>query len=130
MEEKEGKKRIFVVQEHNARNLHWDFRIERNNVLESWAIPKEPTMDEGRKRLAIKVDDHSIEYADFEGEIKEGYGKGSVKIWDKGYYDMANEKENKIIVNLHGKKLKGEFVLLRFKKAGENAWLFFKKKKE
>lgn len=130
MEEKEGKKRIFVVQEHNARNLHWDFRIERNSVLESWAIPKEPTMDESRKRLAIKVDDHDLEYADFEGEIKEGYGKGSVKIWDKGYYEMINEKENKIIVNLHGKKLKGEFVLLRFKKAGENAWLFFKKKKE
>lgn len=121
---------IFVVHEHHATNLHWDLRLEMDGVLKSWAVPKEPPKKEGEKRLAIQVDDHDLSYASFEGEITEGYGKGTVKIWDKGTYDLVDKKESKIIVDFHGKKLKGEYVILRFKKAGENSWLFFKKKDE
>ena len=118
---------IFVVQEHNASHLHWDFRLEYKGVLKSWAIPKEPPTEEGVKRLAIEVDDHNLDYANFEGEIKEGYGKGSVKIWDKGSYETKSKKDEKWVFNLKGKKLKGIYVLLKFKKAGDKNWLFFKK---
>jgi len=120
------KKTIFVVQEHNSSHLHWDFRLEMNGVLKSWAVPKEPPVKAGIKRLAIKVDDHDLSYAKFHGIIKEGYGKGTVKIWDKGYYEMIDSKDKKLIFNLHGKKLKGNYVLLKFPKA-KNGWLFFKK---
>lgn len=119
---------IFVIHEHDATNLHWDLRIEMDGVLKSWAVPKKPPLKTGVKRLAIQVDDHNIEYADFEGEIKEGYGKGTVKIWDKGTYKLVEKKKDKIIIDFHGKKLKGEYVILKFEKAGENQWLFFKKK--
>jgi DNA ligase D-like protein (predicted 3'-phosphoesterase) len=122
------KKKIFVVHEHHATHLHWDLRLEMEGVLKSWAVPKEPPKKEGEKRLAIQVADHDLSYAGFEGEIKEGYGKGTVKIWDKGTYDIVDKKESKIIADFHGKKLKGEYVILRFKKAGEKNWLFFKKK--
>ena len=119
---------IFVVHEHHATHLHWDLRLEMDGVLKSWAIPKEPSSDPKIKRLAIEVDDHNLEYADFEGEIKEGYGKGAVKIWDKGTFKLVSKKEFKLIVDFSGKRLKGEYVILRFKKAGEKQWLFFKKK--
>ena len=126
--EKSRDRRIFVVHEHNAKHLHWDFRIEKGNVLKSWAIPKEPDVVDGEKRLAIMVDDHNLDYAGFEGEIKRGYGKGTVKIWDKGYYEIESEKKDKIVMHIYGKRLRGEYVLLRFEKAGKNAWLFFRKK--
>ncbi|MBN2112303.1 hypothetical protein JW707_04365 [Candidatus Woesearchaeota archaeon] len=122
------KKPIFVVHEHHATHLHWDLRLEMGGVLKSWAVPKEPPLKPDIKRLAIQVDDHDLSYADFEGEITEGYGKGTVKIWDKGTYNLVDKKESKIIVDFKGKKLKGEYVILKFKKAGEKNWLFFRKK--
>lgn len=124
-----SKNNIFVVQEHHATHLHWDFRLEKDGVLKSWAVPKEPPIKPGIRRLAIQVDDHELDYADFEGKIEEGYGKGTVKMWDKGTYEMIDEKPNKYIFNLKGKKLKGEYVLLRFrtKDKKEKNWLFFKK---
>ena len=123
-------KPIFVVQEHHASHLHWDFRLEMKGVLKSWAIPKEPPQKEGTKRLAIHVEDHSLDYADFEGEITDGYGKGLVRIWDKGTYKMDSENDKKLVFHLDGKKLKGKYVLLKFEKAGDKEWLFFKAKTE
>ena len=122
----------FVIQKHNASRLHYDFRLEMKNnetgdvTLKSWAIPKEPMMDPKVRRLAIQVDDHELSYADFEGEIPKGqYGAGTVKTWDKGEYDLIDRKDYKYIINLHGKKLKGEFVLVQM--TGKE-WLLFKKK--
>ncbi len=120
-----GKK--FVVQEHNATTLHWDFRLEMEGVLKSWAVTKEPPLEEGIKRLAIEVVDHSLEYGNFEGEIKEGYGKGSVKIWDKGSYELISRDEKKIEFDLKGRKLKGRYVLVYTGYgAKKKGWLFFK----
>ncbi len=118
---------IFVIQEHHARNLHWDFRLEIAGVLKSWAIPKQPPRTPGIKRLAIQVEDHLKSYANFEGEIKEGYGKGMVKIWDKGTYKLEDKKPDKIVFELKGKKLKGKYVLVRTNFGDkDNNWLFFK----
>jgi DNA ligase D-like protein (predicted 3'-phosphoesterase) len=121
------KKPIFVVHEHHATHLHWDLRIEMDGVLKSWAVPKKPPTKKGVKRLAVQVDDHDLSYAGFEGEIPEGqYGAGKVLIWDKGSYDLADRSADKIVVDFKGKKLKGKYALIRFKKAGEKNWLFFK----
>jgi DNA ligase D-like protein (predicted 3'-phosphoesterase) len=117
----------FVVHEHHARNLHWDLRLEMDGVLKSWAVPKEPPLEKGTKRLAIQVEDHALDYAGFKGEIPEGeYGAGVVKIWDSGEYDLVEKTADKIVVKMNGGKLKGEFVLLRFEKAGAKSWLFFR----
>ncbi len=117
--------RIFVVQKHFATNLHWDFRLEMDNVLKSWAIPKEPSLQQGIKRLAIQTDDHDLEYADFEGEIPKGhYGAGTVKIWDKGTYTLIDKTDFKIEFELHGKKMTGKHVLVQMK---DKQWLIFKK---
>jgi DNA ligase D-like protein (predicted 3'-phosphoesterase) len=122
---------LFVVQRHAARNLHFDFRLELDGVLKSWAIPKEPSTKPDVKRLAIMVDDHELSYADFEGEIGEGsYGAGKVEIWDKGKYDMETRKDNKIVFVLHGKKLKGRYTILKFDRAEPKNWLLFKTKEE
>ncbi len=120
---------VFVVHEHDARKLHYDLRLEMGSppVLKSWAVPKEPPVESGIKRLAIQVEDHAMEYAKFHGTIEEGYGKGTVKIWDKGKYELVDKKPDKIIFVIHGKKLKGEYVLLRFKTDKKNTWLFFRK---
>ena len=117
------KKLKYVIQEHNASHLHWDLRLELDGVAKSWAVPKKPELKEGVKRLAILVEDHSVDYMDFEGEIGEGYGKGSVNIWDKGYWVPESVKEKKIVGEIKGKKLKGKYTLLNFK---EKNWLLFK----
>jgi len=123
------KEKIFVIQEHHASHLHWDFRLEMLGVLKSWAIPKEPPTKKEIKRLAIQVDDHSLNYAKFEGEIEEGYGKGTVKIWDHGTYELIEKSDKKIVFKLNGKKLNGEYVLLKMNFSNDkkkNHWLFFK----
>jgi len=118
---------IFVIHEHNASHLHWDFRLEIDKVLKSWALPKIPPKKKKLKRLAIQVEDHPLEYAKFEGIIKEGYGKGKVKIWDTGKYDLIRRGKDKLEFELFGKKLKGKFVLINAKLGGDkNNWLFMK----
>ncbi len=115
----------FCVQEHFAKRHHFDLRLEMDGVAKSWAIPK-GIPEEGEKRLAIQVEDHSIEYMDFEGVIEEGYGKGVVKIWDNGEYELLKRSEKEIKFRAHGNKLKGIYVLLKFEKGGENSWLLMK----
>lgn len=124
---KMGEGGIYVIQKHAATHLHFDLRLEMDGVLKSWAIPKEPPIATGVRRLAVQVEDHPIEYANFEGTIPEGeYGAGTVEIWDKGTYKLIDRKEDKLIVEISGNKLKGVYVLLRFK--DQKNWLFFKKK--
>lgn len=120
---------IFVIQKHRATHLHYDFRIEKDGVLKSWAIPKEPPQEAGIKRLAVQVEDHALGYENFEGRILEGYGAGTVEIWDKGAYRPIKYETNEIIVDLKGKKMKGQYCLIKLKpklKTDKN-WLFFKK---
>lgn len=118
---------IFVIHEHKATHFHYDFRLEINGVLKSWAIPKQPPRTKGIKRLAIQVEDHLRSYANFEGEIKEGYGKGKVKIWDNGSYELIKKEKDKLEFKLNGKKLKGDYVLVRVNfKEDKNNWLLFK----
>lgn len=117
---------VYVIQEHHAKRLHWDLRFEFDNVLKSWALPKSPPITLGEKRLAVAVDEHPLEYALFEGTIPEGnYGAGQVKTWDIGTYDIKEKESKKIVFNINGKKLKGNYCLLHFRPA-ENNWLFFK----
>lgn len=119
----------FVIQEHHATHLHWDFRLELDKVLKSWAIPKEPPTEEGIKRLAVQVEDHSLDYINFHSTIPKGmYGAGTVKIWDKGTFRLIDRTENKLEFELKGKKLKGIYELIKFSKAGPKNWLLFKKK--
>ncbi len=117
---------IFVVHEHHAKHLHWDLRLEFNKVLKSWALPKIPPVKPGIKRLAIKVPNHALAYAKFRGKIKEGYGKGLVKIWDKGVFKTIKKKGG-LVVELKGKKLRGKYVLFPFRKE-KKQWLFFREK--
>ena len=124
---KKGKPRIFVVQEHHARRLHFDFRLENGGVLKSWAVPKGIPESPEQKRLAVQTEDHPIDYAGFEGIIPAGqYGAGSVKIWDKGSYDVKVWEEDKIEFTLNGKRLNGRYILVRLKRAGEKSWLILK----
>lgn len=116
---------IFVVQEHWATHHHFDFRLEMEGVLKSWAVPKEIPLERGVKKLAIQVEDHALEYADFEGVIPEGeYGAGKVLIWDKGTYELVERSENKIKFKLFGKRLRGLYQLIKFKEG--NQWLLMK----
>ena len=139
---KSKKELIFVVQKHAASQLHYDFRLEMNGVLKSWAIPKGPSMNPKEKRLAIMVEDHPYTYKDFEGTIPEGnYGAGTVIVWDSGIYTLADKKATETVEAkfksglqnghlsfiLSGKKLKGEFSLVRLKINQKNAWLLMKK---
>jgi bifunctional non-homologous end joining protein LigD len=115
------RRRIFVVQKHDASRLHYDFRLAINGVLASWAVPKGPSMNPADKRLAVRTEDHPLEYADFEGVVPEGqYGAGPVMIWDKGLYEPQGDsapdeqlKQGKIDVVLQGKKLRGGFTLIQ-----------------
>jgi len=120
-------KSIYVIQKHWATRLHHDLRLEFEGVLKSWAVPKDPLEANKRRLLAVQVEDHPLDYANFEGLIPEGqYGAGKVKIWDKGTFELINKKENKIIFKINGKRLKGNYVLVKFKPPKN--WLFFKKK--
>jgi len=130
----------YVVQRHDASRLHFDFRLEVNGVLKSWAVPKGPSLNPGDKRLAVQVEDHPLDYGKFEGEIPEGnYGAGTVEIWDKGTYepevvngkDAGDEIDREIEQGsvkfvLHGDKLNGSFALVRMKNGKGNNWLLIK----
>src|ERR1039457_2348389 len=125
----------FVVHEHHATNLHWDFRLEFDGVLKSWVVPKGPSMNPADKCLAIHVEDHSLEYGRFEGVIPEGqYGSGQVLIWDEGSYEPLMDMEEglakgNLSFRLSGKKLKVDFSLVRFKRSNTGKeWLLIKKK--
>jgi len=117
----------FVVQEHHASNLHYDFRLELNDTLRSWAVPKVPPTTPGIRRLAIPVEDHPLSYINFEGTIpKDEYGAGTVKIWDKGTYVLTYKRDNSLKFTLNGRKMKGNYVL--FKLPNRKEWLLFKEK--
>lgn len=148
--EPEGKKKAtsgslhFVVQKHDATRLHYDFRLEMEGVLKSWAVPKGPSMNPEDKRLAMMVEDHPYDYKDFEGIIPPGnYGAGTVIVWDEGPYEpMEFEGDGKkaekhlleqlrkgdLKIRLHGQKLKGDFALVHIKSSEDNAWLLIKKR--
>src|SRR5579862_7112145 len=137
-----GKGRMrFVVQMHRATRLHYDFRLEADGVLASWAVPKGPTLVPGDRRLAMHVEDHPLDYRDFEGTIPaKQYGAGSVIVWDKGTYTLAEGTDpaaeianGKIKFILHGKKLKGEFTLVKIKAREDehgDPWLLLKDRDE
>jgi DNA ligase D-like protein (predicted 3'-phosphoesterase) len=114
----------FVVHEHNARRagLHYDLRLEMDGVLKDWAFRKPLPLEPGVKRYGVQQEDHDLYWLDFEGEIKEGYGAGTMKIWDKGEYEVLERTPDKMVLMFYGSKLKGKYVMLRFK----DGWLFFK----
>ena len=133
----------FVIQRHDARQLHYDFRLSIDGALKSWAVPKGPSTDPSEKRLAIEVEDHPLGYADFEGTIPEGeYGAGTVMLWDRGDYDnlrargdsplsMADShKDGLIEVWLKGEKISGGYALKRFREGKKPQWLLIKMKDE
>ena len=131
-----GRPLIFVVQKHRASHLHYDFRLEYNGKLLSWAVPKGPSLDPSVKRLAMRVEDHPTEYASFEGTIPEGeYGGGTVMVWDKGTWEPEQEDvaaalaKGELKFTLHGKKLKGSWVLARthgYSSGSKTSWLLIK----
>lgn len=112
---------IFVIQEHHARRLHYDFRLERDGVLVSWAVPKNLPTDSDQNRLAVHTEDHPMDYADFAGDIPAGeYGGGHVEIWDRGTYETEKWRDDEVIVRLHGDRIQGRYALI---KTGEKNWL-------
>lgn len=132
---------VFVIQKHDATNLHYDFRIEVEGVLKSWAVPKGPSTDPREKRLALPTEDHPLEYAEFEGVIPEGeYGAGPVLIWDRGRYENTTKKDDGTTKDIHsalddghltiylsGEKISGGYALIRTgKKEKDSRWLFIK----
>ena len=133
---KRSRSRIYVVQKHQASRLHYDFRLEHNGVLLSWAVPKGPSLDPSVKRLAIQVEDHPLEYAQFEGVIPDGqYGAGAVMVWDIGTWrpeqdDVADAiKKGELKFTLRGKKLRGCWVLVRtpgYGRSARKSWLLIK----
>ena len=138
-----GKRPRFVVQEHKARSHHFDFRLEVDGVLKSWAVPKGPSTDPRDKRLAVPVEDHPLDYADFEGVIPKGqYGAGAVVVWDRGSYDNLTEEDGApkpvakaladghLLVRLHGQKLTGGYALQRVATGEAERWLLIKTRDE
>ncbi|MFQ6117865.1 MAG: DNA polymerase ligase N-terminal domain-containing protein [Candidatus Bipolaricaulia bacterium] len=123
-------KPIYVIQLHHAKRLHYDLRLEHEGVLKSWAVPKEPPTAPGERRLAVEVEDHPLEYAEFEGVIPEGqYGAGKVERWDHGWFEPIRWEEDEIVVEIHGERLQGRYYLIRFQKEKDpKNWLFFKKR--
>ncbi|MDD1659916.1 MAG: ATP-dependent DNA ligase [Methanomicrobiales archaeon] len=119
----------FVVHEHHARTHHFDLRLEHGSVLASWAVPKGVPEKAGAKHLAIRTEDHAMEYRDFEGTIPEGeYGAGEVTVWDHGTFEPLKWEEDRIEVVLHGGRLQGRYVLVPFRRAGAGQWLVLKAK--
>src|SRR5687767_13656555 len=124
---------MFVIQKHRATQLHYDFRLEVDGVLKSWAVPKGPSLDPSVKRLAMQVEDHPIDYARFEGVIPEGeYGGGTVMVWDIGTYRLEDDesfdaamRKGRLVFTLRGKKLKGSWSLVR---TGDRKWLLMKRR--
>ena len=119
----------FVIHKHQASHLHWDLRLELDGVLKSWAVPKEPPIELGIKRLAVQVEDHPVDYINFEGIIPPGnYGAGPVEIWDKGKFTLLKRTLKEITVFFSGRRLKGQYMLIKPKgsRFGQKAWLFFK----
>ena len=130
---KGSKKPIFVVQRHDARRLHYDFRLERDGALASWAVPKGIPLRPGDRRLAVHVEDHPLSYADFEGEIPKGeYGAGTVEIWDRGTYELLEEKrDGGLTVRLDGERLQGTWTLVPAKLDRDpKNWLLLRKRDE
>src|SRR6187399_1908452 len=128
-----GKKLIFVIQKHAARRLHWDFRLEWEGTLRSWAVPKGPSLDPADKRLAVEVEDHPVDYGDFEGVIPKGqYGGGSVLLWDRGTWEPDGDaaealRRGKLEFSLDGEKLHGRWLLVRTgSDGGKPQWLLRK----
>jgi bifunctional non-homologous end joining protein LigD len=124
---------IFVVQRHDARSLHYDFRLEMNGALASWAVPKGVPLEPGEQHLAVHVEDHPLDYATFEGEIPKGeYGAGTVEIWDNGTYELLEQKRNGgLTVRLHGKRLRGTYALVPAHLSGDpKNWLILRKRDE
>jgi bifunctional non-homologous end joining protein LigD len=118
----------FVVQKHRARTLHYDFRLERDGVFKSWAVPKGVPEEVGTRHLAIQVADHPLEYGSFEGTIPEGeYGAGTVEIWDEGNYDLVEWSDEAIGFVLHGTRLNGKYALVRFSRKGPRDWLILRR---
>jgi bifunctional non-homologous end joining protein LigD len=128
----------FVIQKHAARRTHFDFRLEHDGVLKSWAVTKGPSLDPSQKRLAVRTEDHPLEYGGFEGVIPKGeYGAGPVMIWDQGTWEPIGDpdeglKKGDLKFRLHGKRLKGDWVLVRMKKdracGNRDNWLLIKKR--
>src|SRR5207248_139765 len=125
----------FFIQRHQARRLHYDLRLEMAGALKSWAVPKGPTLDPAEKRLAVLVEDHPLDYGEFEGTIPSGnYGAGAVTLWDRGSYELLGDKSadeqmqrGDLKFRLHGEKLVGEFALVHMKDRGKgNEWLLLK----
>jgi len=130
---KRGKEPIFVVQRHDARRLHYDFRLERDGALASWAVPKGVPLEPGQQHLAVHVEDHPLEYSGFEGEIPKGqYGAGTVEIWDNGTYELVEEKKDGgLTVRLHGNRLEGTWALVPAKLSGDpKNWLIIRKRED
>jgi bifunctional non-homologous end joining protein LigD len=120
----------FVVHEHHASRLHWDFRLELGGALASWAVPKGPSMDPAHRRLAVRVEDHELSYIDFQGTIEEGgYGAGEVLIWDRGEFTLLSGGvgQGRMEFELMGEKLRGAFALFLMK-GKEKEWLLVKKR--
>ncbi|MGE5322669.1 MAG: DNA polymerase ligase N-terminal domain-containing protein, partial [Actinomycetota bacterium] len=132
----ERKENRFFIQRHSARRLHYDLRLEMDGVLKSWALPQGPTLDPEIKRLAVHVEDHPLEYGNFEGTIPAGnYGAGKVTLWDRGTYELLGEKSPQqqwsagdLKLRFHGQKLAGEFALVRTNRSKGKDWLLIKKK--
>jgi bifunctional non-homologous end joining protein LigD len=130
---RKSKEPIFVVQRHDASRLHYDFRLEMNDALASWAVPKGVPLEPGQQHLAVHVEDHPLDYATFEGEIPKGeYGAGTVEIWDSGTYELLEQKRNGgLTVRLHGKRLDGVWALIPARLSGdEKNWLIIRKREE
>ena len=126
---------MFVVQEHDATTRHWDFRLEVDGVLKSWAVPKGPPEDPSHKRLAIEVGDHPISWADFEGRIRSGYGAGTVECWDRGEWEPITEgdpadalRDGHLSFRLHGDRLDGAYTLQRTRAGDKPQWLLLKRR--
>jgi bifunctional non-homologous end joining protein LigD len=117
----------FVIQKHEARTLHFDFRLERDGVFKSWAVPKGIPEISGVRRLAVQVENHNLEFGDFAGTIPPGqYGAGTIKIWDSGSYDLHEWTDDSIAFTLNGGRLNGRYRMIRFRHKGEREWLIWR----